>query len=232
MPTDEDQDRDVPSELRFAAIEIGDSAALGGDVRVEIAPRATVPVGKNGVGKSAILERIHEGLCKAIGMAEDAQLDPGRLTCDIPYGTTRTIRYQSSWQLQESADRANDNVIDIPRASRSDESCIFIESGELVWRVEDGHVVRDDGIEMEIPPGRGLLSWSWESPAKKLGTFPELVAPLFKLFVSVERIASGVPRDARRELVLPYPRTRPLDVRYLHDEGTLGDYVYSGALDG
>ena len=46
---------------RFGALELGESMALGGDVRLELDPRTTVLVGRNGAGQSAIFDKIRAG---------------------------------------------------------------------------------------------------------------------------------------------------------------------------
>jgi energy-coupling factor transporter ATP-binding protein EcfA2 len=208
-----DTDREILSALRFTAIELGDSIALGGDVRVDIAPRATVLVGKNGVGKSAILECIHEALGNAVGVPEDSSPDPGRLRCDIAHDN-RMIVYQCEWSPRDDAE-------DSPRGShpgpaRLVETCFHTAAQQLLWRVDDGHVSRNDGTEDEITPGRGLLNWTW---ARRKGfVFNIMVYPLRGLLGGLAQIAAGVPRDTRQELFLPY--SYPLRTRAAQLPGT------------
>ena len=53
-------------DLSFSAVELKESASLGGDVRVEIAPRTTVLVGKNGAGKSLLVEKMQAAIWGAV----------------------------------------------------------------------------------------------------------------------------------------------------------------------
>src|SRR5262245_33875593 len=64
----------------FSAVEVGDSAALGGDVRLEVHPRVTVLVGRNGAGKSALMEKIRAGM---LGTVDTELTDPFRFACEI-----------------------------------------------------------------------------------------------------------------------------------------------------
>lgn len=207
MDDQERQSRDKAHELlaklRFVAIELGNSPALGGDVRVELGPRATVLVGRNGVGKSAILERIHEALRAAVAGTSEHQIDPGRLTCDISQGNDRTIRYryQCIWQPPEETDsegpdsEVDEELQNLPSMAGEDEICIEVPSGKPLWRVKDGRFIDGDGTEKD-----------------------DVVNSLRMLFLRRVCIASGVPRNARQELVLPDSSLREM----LATRGPLG----------
>lgn len=95
-----DEDKQLAQELTLRAVELGMSPALGGDVRVELAPRTTVLVGKNGAGKSAILERISEGFGVASRQSGTVTVDPQEFACEFRVDASRSIRYRYQWDLE------------------------------------------------------------------------------------------------------------------------------------
>jgi hypothetical protein len=213
-----DEAGELSWDLSFSAVELKESASLGGDVRIEIAPRTTVLVGKNGAGKSLLLEKINVALWGALGASKGTVPDPALFACDVDMRPPRTpdatskLRYECHWRsiLEE---RENHPTPALPIATEVDlevdESCrIFGADSKLQWRVEDGVVTYDNAEREDIGAARTLLQWTISRRGS--GAFSRLTnaIPLRQLFASVIRIPAGIPRsDGEREvLVLPYPQ--------------------------
>ncbi|MFO0655195.1 MAG: hypothetical protein U0787_08960 [Polyangia bacterium] len=77
------------------AVEVGDWAPLGGDVRLELAGRRTVLVGRNGSGKSALFEGILLG-----GQIADTAVVPASTVMDakLPLYPKRFCVEIRDWQ--------------------------------------------------------------------------------------------------------------------------------------
>lgn len=200
-----EEDKELARHLTLAVVELGMSPALGGDLRVDLAPRTTVLVGRNGAGKSAILERIATGFQNVWGIAETVPTDPGRFACELQAQGTR-YRYQCIWHAGDAHDTDLEDVR--THLARIEESCSIVDPGEQVlWRVNDGRLERKDGTTSEIAPGRTLINWVHVVR----GTFVSnrMASTLFEWFSSVGQVFAGVPRGdaSREELTLRYPQS-------------------------
>ncbi len=213
-------------DLSFSAVELKESASLGGDVRVEIAPRTTVLVGKNGAGKSLLFEGIGAGTLAAAGGIQAAVPDPAHFACDVEVTPLRSaetsfkLRYECHWRARNEK-RENAQFTALTAGAGADlvvrESCwVRGDSDRLLWNVDDGIVTYDKTEEREIPTGWTLLRWTIGVRGRAALSFPAMTAPLRKLFIEVSLSPSGMPRgDGEREqLTFPYPETnRTRDTR-------------------
>ncbi|MDC3952329.1 AAA family ATPase [Polyangium jinanense] len=220
--------RKAPREYlwRFGAVELGASIALGGDVRLELDPRTTVLVGKNGAGKSAIFDKFLAGSWGASGVVQDAVPDPGRFAVEINHKRVpnSAVRYECRWKTMDD-EGGVENPLDAEKADRYaeiEETCSFVEPSlgeKVLWTLQDGRLVRNDGTTDVLPRGRGLLNW-WIA-SKSSFSFNAMVEPLFELLFRVWSVRAGVPRANRdREVAIvphpwPFGRTR-LQRRYEH----------------
>ncbi len=217
--SDAEQTTEQPDEqswdLSFSAVELKESAALGADVRLDLSPRTTVLVGKNGAGKSLLLEKMSAGLWAA-ALFQTAEPDPACFACAIeveplrPAGNSFKLRYECHWRLrEEEPENLGAAALPIPIDAdlRVEESCWIPGDGnQLLWRVDDGVVTYNNGERGEIPAGRTLLNWAINRSRRGV-LFPEVAHHLQKLFFSVIRVSAGIPRGdgEREELALPYP---------------------------
>src|SRR5579859_1162015 len=123
----------VPALPRLAALKIGEwESVLGGDVSVDIAPHKTLLVGRNGAGKSAILDAIVDSASIALGNARlpDPRM-AGRFRCDVEIDGVG-IGYEHRWTAGE------------PKQSSVtwNERCWTLADERDLWRVDNqrGHV--------------------------------------------------------------------------------------------
>ena len=212
-------------DLSFSAVELKESASLGGDVRIEIAPRTTVLVGKNGAGKSLVLEEIHAALKRAVSQVGTAEPAPAQFACDVdvmPHSAESfsKLRYECRWRPRDEEPEVRD-ASELPRTTEIDfnveESCwTSMDRTVSLWRVDDGIVTYDGGDHALIPAGWTMLSWlpSRRSRSQQLvipgmeHNLPPMAYALTNLFVSVVRVPAGIPRgdSEREELALAYPK--------------------------
>ncbi len=195
----DEQAQEDTRALRFVAIELGQSVALGGDVRLELAPGTTVLVGRNGTGKSAILENIHAVLRSVVGWGPSPP-SLSRVTCDLQL-RDRTIQYQCTWIPAPVTDLEQD---DRPRPPTVEERCALVSPlRQLLWQVHQGRLTFGDSDEQTALPGKTLLQWltSTDMPVNA----PREVLPLFNLFAWTSHVRAGGLRDSseRSELILP-----------------------------
>jgi AAA domain, putative AbiEii toxin, Type IV TA system len=204
-------------DLSFAAVELKDSAALGADVRLDLNPCTTVLVGKNGAGKSVLLEKMHAGIRGVIGLVQTPEPDPAHLVCEID-AVVRDIpgfklRYECRWQSRNEPEDPEAEAL--PTTADADlkveELCWLLRDGDenqLLWRVDDGVVAYNNGERGEIAAGRTLINWTVSRRGRGGFLFPAAVHPLFKLFSNVSRVPAGIPRNnnEREELAVPYPQ--------------------------
>jgi len=208
----EPRDTSATPQHLFSAFELGDSAALGGDVRLEMHERTTVLVGRNGAGKSAILEKLRAGAWGAIGVVDDVSPDPARFACEVRYRSTPDVgvRYECRWQPPEDPPGGDEPRTRSPK-SEADlapiaETCRLIDHGELLWQLDGGRLTRNDGTVDSLPRGRGLLNW-WLA-AKTAFTFNAMVGPLHDMLLQTgPYLRAGVPRGPkdREAAIVPYP---------------------------
>lgn len=192
-----EEDKEIARELRLRAIELGVSPALGGDVRLDLAPTTTVLVGKNGAGKSAILERITQGADNVSGLASDPQPDPGHFACEFELPKAIQIRYECNWRLRAEAMPDEAPELSVPQL---EELCTVIETEELLWRVDDGVLTRNDGTSDNLALGRTLVNTTFS--IRRSFVFPYLAGPLFAWFTSLRHIGLGATRN-REEAIIP-----------------------------
>ncbi|HEX4423105.1 MAG TPA: hypothetical protein VH165_34545, partial [Kofleriaceae bacterium] len=205
-----------PWELSFSAVELGGSAALGADVRLDLAPHVTVLVGKNGAGKSLLLEKLQAGIAAASGLSQG--LDRARFACEVDAREraeqpSTKLLYECRFQLRDAASveaRAAEGMqVGSEPDLKVEETCRVKDPHEpheaLLWRVDDGLVTYNTGERAEIATGRTLVNWTI-GRRHKLG-LPDMATRLRDLFWGVVRVPAGVPRgdDEREELALPYP---------------------------
>lgn len=207
-------------DLSFSAVELKESASLGGDVRLDLSPRTTVLVGKNGAGKSLLLEKMYAGIGRSVGLVETADPDPAHFACEVGGEYQRTpgkafkLRYECHWRPRDEEPKSTEAAA-LPITTEADlkveeHSWILGDEKPLIWRVDDGVVTYDNGDQGEIGAGRTLLNWTIKRPRRdRIGFLSPIMADaLQKLFSSVIRVPAGIPRgdSDREELALSYPK--------------------------
>jgi ABC-type Mn2+/Zn2+ transport system ATPase subunit len=186
----------MPAESRetrmgFTRVVLAGFDALGheADVTLDLSPR-TFLVGKNGAGKSAILDSIATSMHLAAGHREPAPYHEISFVAEIdtPYGH---IAYEFKRSAVEPAES---------RGLRWEWTERCFSKAETFWDVKDGVATitrTKDAVGettvMNLQPGVGLLSVSLPE------AFPhvDLITWLTRFFKGVRHVAAGVPRGSR-----------------------------------
>jgi predicted ATPase len=204
-------------DLAFSAVELKESSALGADVRLDLSPHTTVLVGRNGAGKSLLLEKMHAGIEGAVGVLQTAEPDPAHFACEVDVGPSHLagknfkLRYECHWRPRDeemAGARTAAPLLPTEVDLKVEEHCWIPEANQLLWRVDDGDITYNTGEHGEMPTGRTLVNWTLSRHGRGGFLFPAMVHPLRDLFFNVIRVAAGIPRSdgEREEIALPYPQ--------------------------
>lgn len=189
------------------AVELGDWPPLGGGVKLELAGRKTVLVGKNGAGKSILLQGIagaaHRASVGAAGdMSRMSMAIPGRFRCEVDDGGD-TLLYEYQWRSQDTVATGMDDSSLHPQGTW-EERC-WRPKGEELWHVQQGKVHVSGVVGLTIPDSVGLVNLRGNVPLRD--KLPELYL-LGNLFTRVHRIRAGMPRSRIYRSRLLATRTR------------------------
>ena len=144
------------SQPRLLSFALDDWTALGGRVSVSLLNRVGVLVGRNGAGKSAILEGFEAISSRAVGRfsrirQNDGDSIPKILDIEILTPSNRRLRYK--YELTSRLSSTDDPDIDDPTNDNSEESqfswndcCRYVdEEKELLWTTETGVTTINNG---------------------------------------------------------------------------------------
>lgn len=171
---------------RLDAVVLRDWEALGGPVEVHLSPHRTVFVGKNGTGKSLLLEAIDIGAMAATYDCTIAGLGPHNICYCFARGG-RPLRYAVTW---------SDPVIEDGKTGPDlnglvwSERCWYEDNSAEVWSVNDGVASLLGGTRMPIPLSTSLL---------KISSNPHFVMPeeaswVRQMLAGITIVHAGVPR--------------------------------------
>jgi hypothetical protein len=187
---------------RLLAVEIGDWAGLDGKVRLELDATRTVLVGKNGVGKSVLVEGVSRAARLAISPPSlSSQPAPRSFRCDIARPNASPIVYEyriGPDDAEEELDVSGTEGIPRRRVRPWYERC-WVRDGDELWKVENSKLIVRGGEAVPFSPGLGLLAVE-DTPDDLLDETDEVA----RLLVGVVLIPAGVPRSEiayRREVI-------------------------------
>ncbi|WP_081426884.1 ATP-binding protein [Sorangium cellulosum] len=200
MTAPDTSDNASSSSDRLLSVRMDDWAALGGPVQIDFGIHRTVLVGKNGAGKSMVMEGIHHAGMSAVYSAKISPLGPGRIRFDSLVGGNR-VSYSYSWHLEEEP---SDPLVG--RAIQWDERCWYTDSDAEVWSVSDGMAkFAPLGTTMPLPLETGMLSLK-DNPLVQL---PNELPRLRRLLRGIRLVKAGVPRSERFRLEIQLERLLP-----------------------
>ena len=179
-----------PARVRIVAITV-DDPILGGSLRLELGQRRTVLVGRNGAGKSRILESLQDAAYAPV--IPFLKLHPTQAKLEVELdGAPFLYGYASSPGPEERM------------AWDWKESCVDSVTGRALWQVGDSGVVTDAGGRLALPRGVGLLHVA-NPPAFSSPPQAEL---LRRLLWGASLMRAGVPRHAALREALRLQRSR------------------------
>ena len=185
---------------RLQAVEIGGWPGLGVTVRVDLGGGRTVLVGKNGAGKSLLLE----GISRAAGAVFSSPFGcPRTFRCEVDIPGRGVIGYEYELYAQEPDEDLDLSVRSARARARTqlwNERCWKVADGVELWRTAEGVLSVGSAPPVPIPPTGSLLSLPSEAQE-----MPVEVEPISDLLSLVGMVPAGVPRteaSARREILV------------------------------
>lgn len=186
-----------PEQPKLTAVELENFPGLEGCVRFELDDTRTVLVGKNGAGKSLVVE----ALARIPWFAKF--LEPGtqttRFRCEVARSGLPMLAYEYRKGIVERVERGL--VSDV---SEWFERCWEL-GGEELWRVEDSSLCIRGKLEMPMPPASGLLHVG-ERPFSRVA---DQARAIYRMLSGMHFVPAGFPRggegEPRHALLLPIP---------------------------
>jgi hypothetical protein len=197
-----EQDAGAPAlrELpRLRSVEIGGWPGLADAVRIDLAGARTVLVGKNGAGKSLVLEGIFRATTALTGVAPA----PRTFRCEVEIPGGEVVGYEYALHTTEP-----DDDLDLPvrsararaRAQLWEERCWRLDGGDDLWRAAEGRLSIRGAPPVPIPPTGSVLGLDSAEMS-----MPTEVEPLVDLLSRTDMVPAGIPRSsasARQEILL------------------------------
>jgi len=166
------------ADARIVAVTM-DDPVLGGPVRLVLGAQTTVLVGKNGAGKSLLLEKLELAALAAVNLKGQVSAAPVRLEVELAGS-----RFEYEYHLQP------DFGVDREGPWSWTEVCVDAVAGREIWKVADGRATVASTFMMPMPPGVGLLHL--RPPPSRV---PE-AGLLRRLLRGLSLVHAGVPRHA------------------------------------
>lgn len=187
-----DSPRDQPW---LAAVEAEGFAGLAGPVRLELDETRTVLVGKNGSGKSLVMEALAFA-AKAARFRQPVS-QAVRFRCEIARPRTSSLAYQYRLQLVERVERGLVETIE-----EWEERCWELEGADL-WNIRNSQLVLRGGEPRPFLPGASLL-YVGDKYYPEVATEAGLI---HQMLAGIHLVQSGIPRRGevgpRQEILLP-----------------------------
>ena len=184
-------------QLRVDAFELSEPEALGADVRLEVGPRRTVLVGRNGAGKSATLEGISKAISDALeghrSRLRRREIDVRRFRCEMSVHPERSDRIAYEFKQSEARDAPSSSGEPTRQHFEWTEKCWRMESESTIWEVSNGLATAPGAPQVRLQPGTGLLSVDADPGLP----FANEVERVRAVFLNVGRVQAGVPRSER-----------------------------------
>jgi hypothetical protein len=187
--------RKVEGPLRLEAFEISEPSVFRKDVRLEVAPRHTVLVGRNGAGKSAVLEGLARASRLALGLHPKGEPFIPRFLCELnaPSGP---LGYEFNQRISPGASGERTDGVEY----EWDERCWHPKRRKKddIWSVASSTARAPDGSTVKLAGGVGLLSAKVSSSF----SFAKDANSVRSFLHNIDHVPAGVPRERREEVIL------------------------------
>jgi len=191
---------------RLLAVEIGDWPGLGNDVLLELGGRRTVLVGRNGAGKSLLVQGLHEAAF--VPFMGPARRPPRHFRCDVALPGSAPVTYEYRVGSDEVPEELDVPSVEMPpRVPSWSERCQTMDDGSEVWRVEGSKLTVADGTISPFLPGMGLLAIV--GVMKVPVAVREIADSIRRLLRGFAMVPAGVPREDARRVEILVPRIGP-----------------------
>jgi hypothetical protein len=167
------------SQPRLLSFTLDGWSVLGGKVSVSLVDRVAVLVGRNGAGKSAILEGFAALASCAVGRRveyNDAESIPKILEIEVLTPTDRRLHYRYELlPLSLSAQDLDESSMDVSEDSRFsiNDCCKYLDGQqELLWTTRNGINVSPSQLSDEYETHTDVLMRGWTSIGGGRPRFP------------------------------------------------------------
>ncbi len=157
----------------------------------------TVLVGRNGAGKSILIDGLYAAAKAAVGASPRTYINfhdapPSVLLEFSVKDRTETLALEIEWTRSEDQPPSPDNFY---KPLTRTERCWFKETGETLWSVVRETATLSNGTPIPVPPSLGLLSFN----SRALPGGQAYAKELRSFLRGMRRINPGLPRPGRKE---------------------------------
>ena len=188
---------------RLAWVEIGGWPGLGGNVGFDVGERVTVLVGKNGAGKSLIMEGLNAAAHRVI-FGADFVPSPKSFRCRVMRAAQPSITYE--FEVDEDDYNNNDELEIVKIPSRRliwSERCRIEGRQEDEWTVNNAQLTLHGRTPREFAPNEGLVVNALVEK-RIISGMPIEAKQLAEIFSKLGFVSAGIPRgsESRHEILL------------------------------
>jgi len=179
---------------RLAAVEIGEWPGLGGTVGFDVGERITVLIGKNGAGKSLIMEGL-KAAAQNIISGINSTPSPKSFQCHVISDDGPRFMYE--FKIDDESDEIDDiEQNERPRRRFAwSEYCQVHGSRDRLWSMADAQLIIQGGAPQAYTYHEGLVAKAVFQEHHS-SEFPEQARQLADLFMGLDAVAAGIPRGA------------------------------------
>jgi hypothetical protein len=192
-----------PEEPHLRKVTLGDFPGLGGEVEFTLGRRRTILVGRNGAGKSLLIDGLWLAAWAPIRTTDSQRAAPRVFGCEVGTGDESAIAYRYQIGVQESDDSFDAELGEVfdEKSERGEllqtweERCWEPTTGRTAWRVEGAKLFVVDAPAVPIASGIGLLDLP-DTPR------PASAVMLERMLRGVRRVSTPDTDGARDEILV------------------------------
>lgn len=199
---------DRPEEPYLRQVTLGEFPGLGDEIEFTLGRRRTILVGRNGAGKSLLIDGLWLAAWAPIRTVDSQRPAPRVFACEVGFGDGSRIAYRyhiGALESDDSFDAELGEVFDV-RSERGElmqtweERCWDPTTDRTSWRIEGARLFFDDAPAVPIASGYGLLE------------LPDIPRPAFA--VTLDQLLRGVRRvstpdtDGERDEIMVVSRVQ------------------------
>lgn len=203
---------------RLARVEIGGWPGLGANnVGFDLGERVTVLVGKNGAGKSLIMEGL-EAASESVLLGTETTPSPTFFHCEITRPSSRAVSYEYKVDVEEAPDVESEDSEPPAQRLLWTERCWLNGARKNLWTVDNAKLRLGGRPAQPFVSDQGLVSRAILSKPD-IDDMPMAAKELAALFLGLRSISAGIPREKKgrheillRRTILPHKSRRGFSV--------------------
>jgi len=189
--------------LIMKSVEFSGWSPLGSTVQLPISPRRTVLVGKNGAGKSLLLEGLYEAHLRI--MLTGYRYGPTNFKCSFVDASEQPLNYRYNLLSDTTQDPSTEDIEDDGAEFKDDviwqECCWDKSPSNPIWELANGKASTREGSDFLVSPGTSLIALSGNHDL----SIPEESLSLRQFFQHQKLVRAGLLREVqhRRLILIP-----------------------------